>query len=44
MTDFVALTEWAWLLGLGGLGIASGIYGYVKKQPAVLVGSKRAGD
>ena len=34
MTDFVGLTEWAWLLGLVGLGIASGIYGYVKKQPA----------
>ena len=34
MTDFVAFTDWAWLLGLIGLGIASGIYGYVKKQPA----------
>ena len=34
MTDFVGLTDWAWLLGLVGLGIASGIYGYVKKQPA----------
>ena len=34
MTDFVAFTDWAWLLGLVGLGIAAGIYGYVKKQPA----------
>jgi K(+)-stimulated pyrophosphate-energized sodium pump len=34
MIDFVALTDWAWLLGLVGLGVAAGIYGYVKKQPA----------
>jgi K(+)-stimulated pyrophosphate-energized sodium pump len=33
MMDFVAFTDWAWLLGLVGLGIASGTYGYVKKQP-----------
>ena len=33
MTDLVALTDWAWLLGLLGLGSAFGIYGYVKKQP-----------
>ena len=32
--DFVALTEFAWLLGVVGLGIAAGIYGYVKKQPS----------
>jgi len=34
MTDFVALTDWAWLLGLLGLVVSGGIYGYVKKQPA----------
>ena len=34
MTDFVLLTEWAWLLGLIGLAIAGGIYGYVKRQPS----------
>jgi K(+)-stimulated pyrophosphate-energized sodium pump len=33
MTDLVAMTDWAWLLGLLGLGCAAGIYGYVKKQP-----------
>jgi K(+)-stimulated pyrophosphate-energized sodium pump len=33
MTDFVVFTDWAWLLGLLGLGSAFGIYGYVKKQP-----------
>jgi K(+)-stimulated pyrophosphate-energized sodium pump len=32
--DFVVLTDWAWLLGVLGLGTAAGIYGYVKKQPA----------
>jgi K(+)-stimulated pyrophosphate-energized sodium pump len=32
MTDFVAFTDWAWLLGLLGLGSAAGIYGYVIKQ------------
>jgi K(+)-stimulated pyrophosphate-energized sodium pump len=30
--NFVDLTGFAWLLGLVGLGIAGGIYGYVKKQ------------
>ena len=30
--NFVDLTGFAWLLGLIGLGIAGGIYGYVKKQ------------
>jgi len=30
--NFVDLTGFAWLLGLAGLGIAAGIYGYVKKQ------------
>ncbi|HUF75685.1 MAG TPA: sodium-translocating pyrophosphatase [Longimicrobiales bacterium] len=34
MTDFVAFTDWAWLLGILGLTVAGGIYGYVKKQPA----------
>ncbi|MEJ2539768.1 MAG: sodium-translocating pyrophosphatase [Gemmatimonadota bacterium] len=32
--DFVALTDWAWLLGVLGLGTAAGIYGYVKGQPS----------
>ncbi len=32
MTDFVAMTDWAWLLGVLSLGIAAGIYSYVKKQ------------
>ncbi len=30
--NFVDLTGFAWLLGLSGLGVAGGIYGYVKKQ------------
>jgi K(+)-stimulated pyrophosphate-energized sodium pump len=34
MTDLLALTDWAALLGLLGLGVAAVIYGYVKKQPA----------
>ena len=34
MTDFVALTEFAWVLGVLGLAIAAVTYGYVKKQPA----------
>jgi K(+)-stimulated pyrophosphate-energized sodium pump len=34
MTDFVALTDFAWVLGLLGLAIAAGTYRYVKKQPA----------
>jgi K(+)-stimulated pyrophosphate-energized sodium pump len=34
MTDLVAMTDWAWILGVLALGIAAGIYGYVKKQPA----------
>ena len=34
MTDFVVVTEWAWLLGLIGLVIAFLIYRYLKKQPA----------
>jgi len=33
MTDLVVFTNWAWILGLIGLGAAFGIYGYVKKQP-----------
>jgi len=34
MTDLVAVTDFAWILGLVGLGIAAVIYGYVRKQPA----------
>jgi K(+)-stimulated pyrophosphate-energized sodium pump len=34
MTGFVAITGWAWLLGIIGLAIAFGIYRYLKKQPA----------
>jgi K(+)-stimulated pyrophosphate-energized sodium pump len=33
MTDFVALTEWAWLFGILGLIASAGAYGYVKSQP-----------
>jgi K(+)-stimulated pyrophosphate-energized sodium pump len=32
--NFVDLTGFAWLLALAGLGVAGGVYGYVKKQPA----------
>ncbi|UCC25026.1 MAG: sodium-translocating pyrophosphatase [Gemmatimonadales bacterium] len=32
--DFVVFTDWAWLLGVLGLGAAAGIYGYVKQQPS----------
>jgi K(+)-stimulated pyrophosphate-energized sodium pump len=32
--NFIDLTGFAWLLGLAGLGVAGGIYGYVKKQDA----------
>ena len=31
--NFVDFTGFAWLLGVAGLSIAGGIYGYVKKQP-----------
>jgi len=34
MTDFVAVTDFAWVLGVFGLVIAAGIYRYVKKLPA----------
>jgi K(+)-stimulated pyrophosphate-energized sodium pump len=34
MTDFVAFTEFAWVLGLIGLAIAGATYAYVKKQPS----------
>ena len=34
MTELLEVTDWAWLLGLVGLALAGGIYGYVKKQPA----------
>ncbi|MEX2472307.1 MAG: sodium-translocating pyrophosphatase [Gemmatimonadota bacterium] len=33
MTDLVVFTNWAWILGAAGLGVALFIYGYVKKQP-----------
>ena len=29
MSDFVALTDWAWVLGLVGLAVAGGIYGRI---------------
>src|SRR5690606_25762531 len=32
MTDLVVFTNWAWILGVLGLAVAGGIYGYVKKQ------------
>ena len=32
--NFVDFSGFAWLLGLAGLGVAGGVYGYVKKQPA----------
>ena len=35
MTDFVALTDWAWLFGVLGLVASAGAYGYVIKQPPV---------
>ena len=34
MTDLVGFTNWAWLLGVLGLAVAGGIYGYVRRQPA----------
>jgi len=34
MSDLVGFTDWAWLLGLLVLGVAGGIYGYVKRQAA----------
>jgi len=34
MSDLVMLTNWAWLLGLVGLGAAAGIYMYVHGQPS----------
>jgi K(+)-stimulated pyrophosphate-energized sodium pump len=33
MSDFVALSDWAWSLGLIGLLVALGIYFYMKSQP-----------
>ncbi len=33
MTQFVALSSWAWALGLGGLAVAGIIYRYLKGQP-----------
>ncbi len=34
MTDLIVWTDWAWLLGVVGLGVAGAIYAYVKRQPA----------
>jgi K(+)-stimulated pyrophosphate-energized sodium pump len=34
MTDLVAVTEFAWVLGVLGLAVAGGVYVYVAKQPA----------
>ncbi len=34
MSDFISLTDWSWILGLLGLLVALGIYGYVKRQDA----------
>jgi K(+)-stimulated pyrophosphate-energized sodium pump len=33
MIDWVAFTDWSWLIGLVGLATAAAIYSYVKKQP-----------
>ncbi|MSR21662.1 MAG: sodium-translocating pyrophosphatase [Gemmatimonadetes bacterium] len=33
MTDLMALTDWAWLLGVLGLVAAGGVYRYVTAQP-----------
>jgi len=44
MIDFVALTDWAWLLGVIGLVIALAIYGYVKRQPAGTEGMIELGE
>jgi K(+)-stimulated pyrophosphate-energized sodium pump len=38
MTDFVAVTEWAWVFGVAGLIASAVAYGYVKRQP---MGSER---
>ena len=32
MSGIVSLTEWTWILGALGLGVAFLIYGYVKRQ------------
>jgi len=34
MSDFISMTDWSWILGVLGLLVAFGIYGYVKRQPA----------
>jgi K(+)-stimulated pyrophosphate-energized sodium pump len=34
MSDFVALTQWSWVIGVFGLIMAGMIYSYVKRQPA----------
>ena len=33
MIDFIAIADWAWVLGLLGLALAGLTYGYVKRQP-----------
>ncbi len=33
MSEIISLTDWSWILGLVGLLVAFGIYGYVKRQP-----------
>jgi K(+)-stimulated pyrophosphate-energized sodium pump len=33
MSDLINLTDWSWILGIVGLLLAFGIYGYVKRQP-----------
>jgi K(+)-stimulated pyrophosphate-energized sodium pump len=44
MTDLVALTEWAWVLGVLGLAVAGGVYAYIKKQPAGTEGMIELGE
>ena len=34
MSGIIGFTDWAWVLGLVGLAVALGIFGYVKRQPS----------
>ncbi len=34
MSQIVSFTEWSWIIGVIGLVVAFGIYGYVKRQPS----------
>jgi len=34
MSGIIGFTDWAWVLGLVGLLVALGIFGYVKRQPS----------